>query len=201
LPILIFNFLVLFRISPFLPIIKHLYPDPLLFFFMFFGIFFFLRIKMTSYFNFVKKLLPFVLILVAIIFVLVSAMYTPWFPEYHESDEEVIELLELVDGIFIITPNSYGSYSRAIYSYGPIYNNLSTANGWIPMYVSQEYLDFLESIDEGVREEDCETIYLGLDYLNVTNVIGYGSYCEVLNSCQLEDVETLEYTCLYKFNS
>ena len=199
-PILVFNFLVLFRLSPFLPVIKHLYPDPLMFFFLIFAVFFFLRIKLKTYFGFIRKSLPYVLIGIAILFVIVSAMYTPWFVDHSESDEEVLSLLEEVDGIFLMGPSLYGSFSRAFYSYAPIYNHLSTAEGWVQMYVTDEYLGMLDLVDEGFKGDRCEDVVEGLEYLNVTNVIGYDYYCDFMLECGLEEVETLEYTCLYKFN-
>ena len=48
------------------------------------------------------------------------------------------------------------SYSHAYYSYGTIYYNLSTASGWMPHMIPQDYLDEYNSMISSYKNNNCK---------------------------------------------
>ncbi|MCD4666635.1 hypothetical protein K8R47_02390, partial [archaeon] len=78
-PILLINLLFLFRLTPLIPILNKIFPDPYLTFFMFFIIFFLLKIDLTFINKYIKYIIYIGIILFAILSVTISLIHTPNF--------------------------------------------------------------------------------------------------------------------------
>ena len=193
LPILLLNLLFLLRLVRFIPILEHISPDPFIVFFLFFTIFFLLKIK------FKRENLVWGLILILVIGnVAISAIKTPYFIEYTDLEEEVNSMFPFVEGkYFMIGGESITSYSKAHYAYAAVYHNLSSVQGWYDQIASPEYLEVFREIVGIYRGGDCDRFNELLDILEAEEVIFYGYDCSSLNSCGLNEKVSKEKVCLY----
>ncbi|MBT4174750.1 hypothetical protein HOC80_02570 [archaeon] len=194
LPVLGLAFLVLTRLIIFVPGLKYVYPDTYNYFFIFFTLFFFLKTRFTK----LKRVIPVLLILIAVASVVVSALHTPFFIENSTFDETMIETMEHVEGTFLILGMEQGSYEMAYYSYAALYLNLSTSSGWYSI-PSLEYLDLLEvQTMETLEAQDCEGFTEVITELETTDIITFDEHCETLKMCGFEEKFKSEEVCLYQ---
>ncbi|MBI2105971.1 hypothetical protein HYT56_03995 [Candidatus Woesearchaeota archaeon] len=199
LPIFILNFIFVTRFIIFIPILKNIAPDSYLMLFMFLSIYFFFKTDFKIYNVFVKRLIFFGVLIFAIINVVVSSIYTSFFPEYTSYDYETIELLLEVDGMLAIL-NHPTSYVKAYYSFIPIKYKIPVVGGWSDATISQEYNLKWKSLQDTLEEMNCEQLNRDLKELNVVNVITYNDYCKTLNECGLEEIKVAGKSCLLKFS-
>ena len=196
-PILILNLLFLFRIVTFIPVLKNISPDPYLTFFLFFIIFYFLKTRFEN--KSIKNINIIFLITVCIISVIITNVHTPFFKEYSPLEKEVISIFPFIEGKYImIGKEGVSSYTKAYYSYGTIYYNLTTAGGWYSIVTTRDYLEGYRSIFSFYKEGKCEDFIKKLRVYNVSEVIFYGYKCDELNSCDLKEKKIMTNTCLYK---
>ena len=120
LPIIILSILFFFRFVIFIPLLKFVYPDSYLYFFIFFTVFMFLKSEIQIFP--LKKLIFLALIFVTTISIMINIFYTPKFMVPDEAGENLIKILGDVDDKFLVIGNkSSVLYAEAIYSYAPIY--------------------------------------------------------------------------------
>ena len=196
-PILVLGILYLFRLIPFTPLLKNIEPDHFLTTFLFFIIFYFLKIEFGDIK--IKNISIILLFIVSITSVIITNIHTPFFVEHGPLEKEVLSIFPFVEGKYImIGEENVTSYSHAYYSYGTIYYNLSTASGWMPHMVPQSYLDEYNSMISSYKNNNCKNFIEKLDYFNVSEVIFYGYKCSEINSCELKEGKIMENVCLYK---
>lgn len=195
-PILILSILFFTRLIIYIPFLKSVFPDVYLIFFIFFISFYFLCIK--QYTIFLKRVVILALIIVPIISVGISATHTPFFTKHTELERNTIDLFDTVDGKFIIVGGTKTSYAMAYYSFAPIYYNLSTADGWSWTELNKDYFELLRNNQLSLKNKDCGNFINSSKILNVSNVIGYGEYCDKLNYCNLNNIIKKDGVCLYK---
>ncbi|MBT3985296.1 hypothetical protein HOD38_01085 [archaeon] len=205
-PIFILSLLVFFRITPFIPGLQLIYPDPYTQFFLFFLVFYFLSINLKKISKISKVLILLGLLLVPILSIGMSLNHTPWFADsYDEITEETLTLLPLIptDEKFIINQcedegccKLPGCRILAIYAYAPIYYDLSTPNGYSSNEIDSEYLERLNDITYlGLT---CDEYIEELEYFETDYIISYVQNCDALKACGLEVVESTEHACLLK---
>ncbi len=143
--------------------------------------------------------------LVTIASVVISIGYTPWFEKATAIDSEIISLFPAVKErmIFIgILEDKEGkvAYSKALYAYGSIYHNITTAVGWSPPLTSTEYLNRVEALERMLAPEkvECEKLKSELAFFNTTEVIATQERCQKLAGCGLREVQSKTNACLYK---
>ena len=147
-PFLVLAFVFATRLIYFIPVLRQIYPDVFLMLFIF--------LIFTLLFKLKNKLLPYALIVLAVLFVVVSHVMVPYFVEPSEMDEEILVYLENMDGSFFIVDSLPGnSYPEAYYSYAPIYLGLSSPDGWYPSMISLDYHERLHESHNYLLEEEC----------------------------------------------
>jgi len=194
LPIVIISLLFLFRITAFIQVFRYIYADVYMGFILFFILYLFFK-------NFkINRLFFFGLLIISILSLLINVFYTPYFVKHTELEENTLELLGYVDDSFYITPHKYTtSYSKAYYSYAPIYLNLSTPSGWYKIKPTS-YYDKLREFSDSVVKRDCKTLKKGAYELNDTYIISYDEDCDFLETCRINKIKQVNNVCLYRFN-
>ncbi|MBS3159988.1 hypothetical protein J4436_04315 [Candidatus Woesearchaeota archaeon] len=207
-PILLVSILFFIRVIPFIPILKHIYPDAFLFFFLFFIIFYLFRINYKSISNKERALIFTFLIVTPIIAIITSITLTPWFNDSQDPvARQTVELLSKIpnEEKYLITYCSEdgcckepGCYIAAIYSYLVFKYDISTAGGFSPEEINKKYVERLNASTFLNENINCNIYLNNLNFLNVTYVVSYRNYCNYLENCGLEKIEIKENTCLLK---
>ncbi|MEK6923042.1 MAG: 6-pyruvoyl-tetrahydropterin synthase-related protein [Nanoarchaeota archaeon] len=198
-PILILNLLVLFRIVPFLPVLKHIYPYSYLFFFIFFSLFFLFKSNLNVYPNLLKKILITSLIIVPLLSVIISVIHTPMFIIPSQLEEDTLAMFPLIEGKYFFLSSIYPtSYGHAYNSYGPIFYKLETAGGFGGSEVSPEYISSLLKYKTYFDEMKCSDFENLLREFEIKNTIGYDEDCGKLRECGLEEITNKGRVCLYR---
>lgn len=196
-PILILNFLFLFKLVRFIPVLKHLSPDPYITFFLFFTIFFLFNTKLENK-NYKNFIWLFLLVIVALS-ITVSVIKTPNFTQYKDLEREVISVLPYVNGSYIMIGSpGVTSYTKAYYSYAAIYHNISTVSGWYNQIAPPEYIGLFRRVEYNYLNSNCSAFNEDLMILGVDEVIFYGYKCDELSSCGLKEKFNGENVCLFE---
>lgn len=195
-PIIILAAVFLSRLNMAIPILRNIYPDPIIQLLMLFSIILVLEIKVSS--NLLKILATVSIILISLISVTVSHIHTPYFIEYTPAEYELLDVLGHTPGHFImLNPNSQTSYAKAYYSLAAIKYNLTTPSGWYEAIAPQEQLDKLVRLGNLFQDNKCDEFIESLKDLKTDYVIGYAGYCEKLRSCGLKIEYTRGNACLF----
>ncbi len=187
-PMLIVSLIFFLRLTPFIPLLKRVYPDPHMTFFLFFIILFFLMTNFTIYSKFIKRSVLISLILIPIISVSANIYHTPKFQEYTELERSTLELLEKVEGKFLLYgPPEKTSYSKAYYSYAPIYLNLSTPLGWANIFIKPEEREILLRLNLklalSIKNQQCNDLKKLFVEAQATELITYDPHCSRVIEC------------------
>ncbi|MAG47191.1 hypothetical protein CL617_01175 [archaeon] len=193
-PIIVIALLLLSRLSAFIPILKYIYADVYMGFLIFFTLFIFFKS-----FKINKKVLIGITILV-ILSVSINFSHTPWFTEHTQLEKDTLEIMKDIDTSFLMT-NSYSktSYSKAYYSYAPIYFNITTPSGWAKV-ASFDYYNKLRRFSNSVRNKNCNNLIESAKILKNDYIISYNGDCDFLKTCNLKKINQINNICLYKFN-
>lgn len=194
LPVVILGVLYLLRVVVFIPVLNNINPDSYMIFFLFFAILLFFKTKRFPVF--VANSAKVFLLLLAILSVFINVIHTPLYSDHTDIEKDVIEVLGYVEGKFLMTlnfPNT--SYHKAYYSYAPIYYDLETASGWANIFVSEEYSNLITEVS---RVDDCDLFLSGVKELEVTEFVGYGEKCILLNKCGWKEIVKKGNVCLYR---
>ncbi len=199
LPILVLGLLYLLRLTPFIPIFKNIFPDPYITFFLFFTLFFFFSLDYRSLKRSIVQIIPWMLLFAAIFSVLLNIFHTPAFIIPDEKEHlDLLPLFEQFEGSFLLFGDYPTTiYPKAIYSYIPIYHNLSTPFGWYPHMKERSYFEKFSELDNYLSME-CNTLSSELRFFNTTHLIGYGVACEKFDNCNFEILNKSGEFCLYK---
>ena len=198
LPIIFLAALLFSRIVFYVPVLKFVYPDPYMAFFIFFGGYLFFKTPKKSYGGLIQKVIPALVVGIAVASVLINIIHTPLFKHHDGVDKATIEMLENVDGRFIVFSHpGITAYSKAVYSYAPVMLDLKTAQGWYPHVKEREYTDFLMNTYKRFEARDCGVVD-DLGKLNVSEVISYDNGCGFFAGCGLKEKAKKGVACLYK---
>ena len=152
-------------------------------------------------FNLIKyeSLVIYSLVLISILSILLSILFIPKFIEHTELEKETLGIFPYSEKRFVLlaTPLRKTSYPNAYYSYAAIYHNLSTAGGWYPSMVNNNYINKLESLDNLIKNKNCEILKKELNELNTSEVITYDENCEFLDRCGFNKKINKSRVCLY----
>jgi len=200
LPILVVNSLVLTRLIVLVPFLNSIFPDIYNLFFIFFAMLFFVKINFALLKPWLISLTKVALVFVPLVFVLFSALYTPYFVGHTPLEEEILELLPQVEGKYLLfRSSSPTSHPPSYYIYGMIYHNLSTAYGGLTYgSITNEYRLSFFDLEDTIENSDCETLIYSLEELDVSSLIlFYNDDCQFLETCGMELKKQGEYSCLY----
>ena len=199
-PLILIAILLISKLVAFIPLLKDISLDHYLFLFIFFSILLFFKTNLENYGKF-KKLLPFLIIIASIASVSFNLIYTPKFISHGPLEEEVLSLSPYINGRMIIISDIQTSYTRAYYSYLPIYYNVSTALGWSDTYMSKEYEKRYKTFYGSLKNlniNTCNDFLKNLKQIDTTNLIAINDDCKKLEDCKLELLKNTTHTCLYK---
>jgi hypothetical protein len=196
-PILVLAFLFFFRLHPFIPIFGNIFPDPYLVFFIFFILFLFFKTDWNKY-KF-KNLIPYFLILIAILSISFNTFRTPFFVEpTHTLNSGIDYVAKDIDNSFVIL-GDFGSkiQSKSVYSYLPTKYNVSTPLGWYPEVKNMDYqYGLFTLIDDNFLNGNYTGLREGLILYNVTDIISLQHNCDVLQSNGFKEKVKKDDVCL-----
>ncbi len=214
LPLLLLSVLYLTKLVGFIPGLYYINPNSYKLVYLFLAFFLIFKIKFKE--RKIKTFLFFGLGGVALFLLSGVLFYQPaileeklsfFTPIHSEIDREAISVLPLVDGKLLIVPPTTKMetkdgprdipYWRALYSYGSIFNNISTPAGWGPETTTIQYMDKLTELYsylEVINDENCIKIDEWLEYFNVDYILTYYSYCD--DFCGYEQKAVGKYVCL-----
>jgi len=195
---LLLSLLFFTRLIILIPLLKYIYPDVYMLYFLFFALFLFLKTDFSLFGKRIILLAHIMLILFAVASVAVNALHTPGFITPGESVQEVLSLLGRGNGTFLLigaTPSTL--YANAVYSYAPIYHGLFTSGGWYTTLITPEYYNHLVSINNYLDEADCGSLISTANFLNTSYLITLNNYCSTLGACGLSYIDKNSNACLY----
>lgn len=201
-PLLILSVLVIFRLTLFIPLLKHLYTDPYHLLFLFAILYLFFATDWSRFSKSFKRIIQIGLTLVPIAFIVISAIHTPWFIKPGDSGQELLTVLEEVDGIYNILPMgeiaTTDAFEGAVLSYGAIYLNLNSSSGFAYIQAEPEYWENVKTLSKSFYGQDCEKILEYMDITRTEELITNNEGCNFLESCGLNQKVKKEYFCLYR---
>ncbi len=197
-PVVVLGALFLLRLTPLLPVFNQIYPDPILHFLVFFGIFFLLKLDINELGSKMKNIAVHSIMILTFLSISVNLFYTPYFsvPD-SEIEKEFISYVPLVKERFIMV-GSYpeGPFPKAFYSFAGTKNKASIS-GWYPEEKDYSYIKGMAEVyiafDEG-RMDDFKT---KLKEFNTSEVMTRSEFCEKLNIKEFRNVAIGNKTCLY----
>jgi len=202
-PTLLFNFLYLTRLALFIPILKHIYPDPWQDFII---INLSILFVATNYALFTKKwktILAIGIVCIACASVAYNILHTPYMQAWNTEGKEAIALIPYLnqDSHFLMfNEDSKELYSRAIYSYAAIYYNVSSSSGWFEVNKEYSYILELNSLyKEYQKTENCESLKRLQSQFNTTEILANGRYCEKIKTCGWKIKEINGSSCILSY--
>ncbi|MBI2663254.1 hypothetical protein HYX15_01840 [Candidatus Woesearchaeota archaeon] len=197
-PTLLLAILLISGLTFYIPILRFVYPDSHIYFFMFLLIYMLFKIDYSVIDKKVVNFLIMGLTIFPLLSVGINLYHTPNFIEYDSLEIDTLEVLNRVDDRFIILTDQTHptSYSRAYYSYAAIYLDKSTSSGYYQQYVTKDYFSNLINLNNEFRNEDSNLIYT-LNNLNTTNIISYDNGCDKLNRLGFQERFKKGRVCLY----
>lgn len=198
-PLLIFNLLFLFRLVPFIPLLNNLYGDPILQILSFFSLLLFFQALNNNPGTKIKTLLILALFLMPLIFIAASEYHTIKFVKPTPEETESSSILQFVERPYLILGNtSERMYKRAIYSYGAIYYNVTTASGWSNDQATRGQFERISVLDKNFMDKNCKGIMESAAVLNLGELISYGEeQCRIFGNCGFRHKITKGQACLY----
>ena len=193
-PFLILALLLLTRLIVLIPIFNSPHPDNYNILFIFLSLYLLFKTKYLK--NILNIINPLIYILV-IISIIVSIAYTPFYKETTQLEKDTISLLPQVKGNLIIL-GSNESYSRAFYSYGAIYYNISTVSGWMDLDLKENDLRKIKKLNRSYN--DCTDLNNSINELNIKSIITYYNICNNLENCGLIMIKKTDTACLLYTN-
>ncbi|MDD5178454.1 MAG: hypothetical protein PHT54_04220 [Candidatus Nanoarchaeia archaeon] len=195
-PILALALLFMLRLTPFIPFLRNISPDPFIMLFLIFVLYFLLSIRLFP--KFIEKMLPVLLIMIVLFSVGISHFKTPYFWEYTQGEYDMLELLPYGgDRFFMVYTAPKTSHPKSFYAYVPIYYNYTTPGGFYPQIPTKEYDDLLYELPKMVFDGNCERTNELINELNINYLFAYASYCDRLKECGYENIRNSGKACLF----
>lgn len=200
LPSLILAVLFFLRLSPLLPIFNQIYPDPIVHYFIFLGVFFFLKIDTQKKSKLVKSLLTYGLIGVVVASVAVNMFHTPYFkvPDSVVEQEFISYLPNMKERFVLVGTYPEGPFPKAFYSFAGS-EGVPSISGWYPEEKEISYIQRMEVLHKAFNERRCNDFKSELLYFNTTRVLARDEFCMQLDECDLELDRKKTRTCVYKY--
>lgn len=200
-PLLLLVFLYLFRFSAFLPVLRNVYPDSIHIFFLFFIVYYFLRLNFSSFSSLFRILFFSFLFFILLFGIFFSIIHTPFFVPHGDLEEDVLTVLSSLpdDSVFYILPfYSSTSYSNAYYSYAPIYLNLSSSGGWSYSEKDAFYVSTFKAIPSSLSSGSCILAHEQISFVHTSHILATQNYCSLLSSCGFSFISQTGDVCLFQ---
>ncbi len=188
------------KMHVFVPVLRNISQDPYILFFAIQTAFLFILV-IGELKGVVARIAAVLIVLGAIASVMVNVVATPYFTKHTPLDNEMLKIMDNVTGRYLIFGPAgepfRASYSKAYYTYGSIYKNLSTAQGWSPPIASIGYLTELDLFEKNLNVLECDEMKERMRHFNTTQIIAYAPSCSKFNGCNLKEITRSENICLY----
>lgn len=193
--------LLMTKIIIYIPFFNQVYTDTFMWLFILMILFYMFSMDFTKIPGYLCKSILIALIILPIVSIGISHYYTPYFAKNSPLSLDVLAMLEKVDGTyFILGIPSETAYSRAYYSYGAIYLNLTTASGWSTHEVSPERQKLFHKIEDTYNNYNnnnyCSELLTTFKEMKVTEIISYKEYCSNLQKCGMKTKDYKNDICL-----
>jgi len=197
-PFLIFNFLFLIRLTPLLPVIKYIFPDPVIIFAITMALFCIFNTDFEKLGVKTAKPIAVLIVLISLSSVFISITHTPLFAVPGGAEQDIMSLFPDVEGRFMMLGDfPRTSYAKAYSAYGPIYYGISAAYGWYPQSKEAGYFLLIDETMKAFDSRQCSAMKESLDAINTTEVISYGEGCSFFAGCGFEEKAAKNSACLY----
>ena len=192
-PFLVLAGLLFFRLTPFIPILQNIGPNPYFTLFTLLAAYLFITLPKKHMFPLFSLALTFFIIVSSIL----TLFFTPYFTPQTQDAQDLAELLPFVEERYIllgITPKQV--YTKPFSSYAAIYANVTYTRGWYPHVKDQSYFTHVDVLKHSFLEQNCAIFTEKLAYLNTTEVISHTG-CSFLAQCGLSLKQEHKGYCLY----
>jgi len=199
-PLILLSLLYLGRITEMLPIINVLFPDIYFIGFLFFTLYFLFNTKFSK--NWIK-VIGLLITLFAVVSVIFSAVYSPYFVGHTELEENTIALLPFVEENFLLTnPPEVTLHEPFLISYASTYYDLNSPYGCGPHgTVDLDFDKKVESTQFYIVDQDCEGLWKLMLEIDLQEIITFNEHCATLNLCGLNLIANSENVCLYSISN
>lgn len=190
---IIIAILLITRAILIIPFLYYIHADTynLFFIFLIFFLIIFKDLKIPH-----KKIVYFLILLITIFSIILY--FTIINEKFYFTENEVLtkEILKEVNKKFIIVPE-LKIFAQAYYSYGAIYYNLSTPDGWLPeardtalsKELDKEIINMIENIE-------CFKLEKASKVIDFKQIITYGKKCKKLEKCNFKQIIKNKDICL-----
>ncbi len=198
LPALLLSMLFLFKITPFFPVLRYIFPDPFLTYFLFFAAFFLVEIRLPR--GKLRNLIIALILILPLASLMINALHTPDFVAHTKLDTELISLLPKIDDRYLMLGDfsKTDSYPRSYYAFAAIYYKKYTASGWYPQLASHAYMQKVDAVNIAFQEKNCSALKLKLSDINTPEVISINNDCAFFAACDFSYIMSTEHTCLVR---
>ncbi|MFH1210401.1 MAG: hypothetical protein V1645_00645 [archaeon] len=204
-PPIIVSILLITRTVIFIPILKEVYPDVYMMFFLLLTLYMLMNINFKKTPSIFKVIILAMLMITPIASVFASHIHTPYFIGHMDKEDRTIEIMRYVDGKVVIRDKPIdfvGVYPFPLYTYGAIHYDIKTpeGNNNFRTTTTENEKRFGE-LTETVEEGDCTKLKTVMNQLTAEEIISYDHYCPMLERCGLIKIKQIENVCLYKIIS
>ena len=197
-PTLVLSIIFVSGLVAHLPLLRNVSTYMYFTYFIFFSVFFFLKIK--SHNNKSKKLFIICCSVVVLLSISISIVATPLFFVHGQNENDAISLAPSIEGKYIFVGElPYPLFRNAYYGYATIYYSKSTPDGWITYAKPKEYMHLLGTFKQ-LDTSSCNTFLENSQSLGLNNFIAYDKTCKTLFNCGLKEIKAAGNFCLYSIN-
>jgi hypothetical protein len=204
-PPIIVSILLITRVVIFIPILKEVYPDVYMMFFLLLTLYLLMNINFKKTPNIFKIMILVMLMVIPLASVLASHIHTPYFIAHMDKEDKTLEIMMYVEGKVVVRDKPVdfvGVYPFPLYTYGAIYYDIKTpeGNNNFRTTTTENEKRFGE-LTKAVEEGDCTKLKTVMNELTAEEIISYDPYCSMLEKCELTKVKQIENVCLYRIIS
>lgn len=199
LPSLAFGALLIFRLTPSIPLLDKIYPGPTAIFLAFF-LFYFLFSLDHAKIQY-KTILSGLLILLAVGSVTLNIIDTVPLSKRTEFQNEIISIIPNISSKYIVAGQGEEFSNWGIYSYAAIYYGKKTIwGGWQTTAYTKDYQKHVDDMYDDLLHSNCAAFDAKLEALNGNEVLGLGDMCNILESCNFKEKISTKSACLYEID-
>ncbi|MBU2639591.1 MAG: hypothetical protein KKG75_02670 [Nanoarchaeota archaeon] len=193
-PLFILSILIITRIITLTPLFNEVPPNAYNLFFLSLSLFMLFKIKFPDNF---KKIIILGLLLVPIFTAILDFEIRPERQlEYTDEQIEIMKLFPKIESKYIFI-NKNELYEDSLIAIATtkynLYTPLGLYSGQLPIELEKEF----ETINNALKNKDCELVVSKLKDLEVKNIISYKNSCDLLKNCNLNLESEGNYSCLF----
>jgi len=199
-PYLILSILFFTRLIIFIPLFNRVPAGEYNIIFLFLSLFLFFKTDYSIYPIIIKKIIPLVLLILAISSVIITFNML-FLIEHNETEEEMISILPQVHEKFIVLSEKEFFIDEGLATYAAIYYNLLTPAGHhFSALAKKEVLETFKELNKNLESKNCKDMIYNLKKLEVKEIISAKEHCDFLTECGIKEKIKKEHACLFYLN-